>query len=554
MSALHKVLLLSIVALCPVVAEKRALLIGIGQYIPNQGMRNLEGSIPDVDALSSTLVRDFGFKSENVLIVKDKDASREGILAAFDKLVARVSKGDYVLIFYSGHGTSPQDGAWKERLPVDADTGSLIPADFRLGKTMQEVVDRLIIGRRDLRPRLEKLDGKATVFGILDTCFSANLMKDVVFRGTPRSVSASDLMVSTRSGGIDDDIVQDVQQLTPAKAATPYPYHTVAWISAAQAGEQAVDLDSRVLSGNPNATIDRQPHGQFTNAILKGLRGDADRNHDGVITHAELFEYVTQQAKEWSHTPAWSANEDNRELPSSAVLAGKTTPIMSVGPPKQSGQLCVQLEGDQGDLTARVKALPGISVSCKPFDLLLRRTNSGWRVFNSGGVLISDSDLTPDTVVSRVGAEPHLRELINYSYANQRSNLSLNILENGVPSRREIFLPGSSFQTRLHSDDKIWPLVVDIDVTGMITVLYPRKSASTWVGAGSARDLGDDGASCPCGLEYLKAFAFAEKPSDYESWIGKEIPASSPELRKLLDLVRSGQGETSLRIVTRTVH
>src|SRR5580704_1195907 len=107
MPTLRKLLLLSIVALYPLAAEKRALLIGIGHYIPNQGMKNLEGAIPDVDALSATLIRDFGFKTENVLVVKDKDASRAGILAAFDKLIASVSKGDYVLFFYSGHGTSP---------------------------------------------------------------------------------------------------------------------------------------------------------------------------------------------------------------------------------------------------------------------------------------------------------------------------------------------------------------------------------------------------------------------------------------------------------------
>jgi hypothetical protein len=548
-----KLLLFFVAALSPLLAEKRALLIGIGQYIPNQGMKNLEGSIPDVDVFSSTLIDDFGFKRENVIILKDKDASRQGILNAFDKLVASVSKGDYVVIFYSGHGTSPQDGAWKERLPVDADTGALIPSDFRRGKTMQEVTDRLIIGRRDLRPRLEKLDGKATVFGILDTCFSANLMKDVLLRGTPRSVSVSDLLVSgsaaTRS--MDDDIRQETTPGKPVPAPAPYPYHTVAWISAAQAGEQAVDLDRRVTDRDKTATVDGNPHGQFTNAVLKGLGGAADRNHDGVITHAELFEYVSQQAKNWSHSPAWSANDNNHDFPKMAVLAGRTKALVVTNDSPHAGKVCAQVEGNDPGFLTRLGKLPGIAVNCKPADLVLRQTASGWRIFNSGGVLITDKDLAADAALQRVGAEPGIRSLIDRSYSNQRSNLSLSLLENGVPSHREIFTPGSVINPRLQSDDDVWPMVVDVDVTGEVTVLYPRKSLADVVKAGKASDLGANGASCPCGLEYMKAFAFAQKPAGYESWIGKSFSATSPELNKLLALVQSGQGETTLRIVTK---
>lgn len=47
-------------------------------------------------------------------------------------------------------------------------------------------------------------------------------------------------------------------------------------------------------------------HGVFTYYLLKGLKGDADRNHDGVVTAGELFSYLSSavpQATQGSQNP-----------------------------------------------------------------------------------------------------------------------------------------------------------------------------------------------------------------------------------------------------------
>jgi uncharacterized caspase-like protein len=41
-------------------------------------------------------------------------------------------------------------------------------------------------------------------------------------------------------------------------------------------------------------------HGVLTRALLEGLRGKADANHDGTITAGELEEYVVRRVRQLS--------------------------------------------------------------------------------------------------------------------------------------------------------------------------------------------------------------------------------------------------------------
>jgi uncharacterized caspase-like protein len=45
---------------------------------------------------------------------------------------------------------------------------------------------------------------------------------------------------------------------------------------------------------------DRLKHGIFSYFLLKGLKGDADQDHDGIITVSELFRYISRKVPEAS--------------------------------------------------------------------------------------------------------------------------------------------------------------------------------------------------------------------------------------------------------------
>jgi hypothetical protein len=113
----------------PIVARQRlqarALLIGIDRY-PNLPMHlQLSSCVNDVEALASLLIDRFSFPAENVVKLVDADATRDGILAAMQRLLTITAPGDVVLIHYSGHGSQAPDlsgeaDRWNTFVPYDS--------------------------------------------------------------------------------------------------------------------------------------------------------------------------------------------------------------------------------------------------------------------------------------------------------------------------------------------------------------------------------------------------------------------------------------------------
>ena len=299
-------------------ARKHALVIGIGRYLPGQGIQDLDGPGPDAEAVAATLIADFGFPTENVRLLRDSQASRSGILEALDQLIVNIAPGDYLLIYYSGHAARRIGFAgYADRCRYGSNHSGGLPP--RLFPRDRRAADGSASGPA---AAFQKLDRKAAVFGILDTCFSANLMRNVRVRGKPKGVLLGQLLAN-RVRSMDEEILQDIEKMEQAPPPAPYPYQTVAWISAALAGQQAMDIDRIALERDRNATIDGKPHGVLTNSVLTGLRGQADLNRDGVVTHAELYDYLLRQSMTWSHQPSWSAAKATANCPSCPSWRGE---------------------------------------------------------------------------------------------------------------------------------------------------------------------------------------------------------------------------------------
>ncbi|NEP55680.1 MAG: caspase family protein, partial [Symploca sp. SIO2G7] len=82
--------------------RKLALLVGINKYTKQP----LEGCLNDVDLHRNLLIYRFGFNPKDILVLPDAEATREGILAAFEEhLIKQAKPGDVVVYHYSGHGS-----------------------------------------------------------------------------------------------------------------------------------------------------------------------------------------------------------------------------------------------------------------------------------------------------------------------------------------------------------------------------------------------------------------------------------------------------------------
>lgn len=96
-------LVVSILSISYASARKYALIVAVGNY--NQ---DLTGWYPisadhDVPLIQKTLTG-LGFDQSDIMYLKDEQATKEGMLGAFNELLSKVSEGDEVVIHYSGHG------------------------------------------------------------------------------------------------------------------------------------------------------------------------------------------------------------------------------------------------------------------------------------------------------------------------------------------------------------------------------------------------------------------------------------------------------------------
>ena len=122
---------------------KVALLIGINYS--NDPASKLNGCINDIDNINEVLIKQYGYESSNIIMLRDDNPSkmptRNAILAAFQNIV-NASKSNLcteIWIHYSGHGTVVIDRNGDE---VSGRDSAIVPVDF---KTSGLIVDDTIL-------------------------------------------------------------------------------------------------------------------------------------------------------------------------------------------------------------------------------------------------------------------------------------------------------------------------------------------------------------------------------------------------------------------------
>ncbi len=126
---------------------KHALFIGINEY-PHLDNKDLAGCLNDIDVVASVLEERFGFPATNMRFLRNSEATRDGILGAFDGLIDRVGQDDIVAVMYAGHGSRLRDPHGDEDLlesmvTFDSGRGDLGPNRDVLDYEVDWFVQRL---------------------------------------------------------------------------------------------------------------------------------------------------------------------------------------------------------------------------------------------------------------------------------------------------------------------------------------------------------------------------------------------------------------------------
>jgi len=179
----------------------------------------------------------------NIVTVKlltDADATKDNILDGLDWIQKQTTSRDVAMIFIAGHGTNDATGVFYY-LPVNADV---------------DYMKRSCLMFSDIQTTVSAIAGKVILF--IDACHSGNVFGSAVTRAV--------------------DINSFVNELSSAENG--------AVVFTSSTGKQY------------SQESDVWQNGAFTEALLKGMSGEADYEKTGVVTVKYLDAYIANKVKE----------------------------------------------------------------------------------------------------------------------------------------------------------------------------------------------------------------------------------------------------------------
>jgi hypothetical protein len=197
--------LLAVLAEAQPTPRRRALLIGIDDYtasslphpthsgsVQERGWPDLKGAANDVDILKEMLVLVYGFSPNDIVTLKNQQATRAAILRSIEQhLITPAAKGDVLFYYFAGHGSQVPNPASEE---LDGLDESVIPADSRWGAP--DIRDK------ELRPLFNRmLDREARLTLILDHCHSGSSFRGLPSGARPRGIRRARELIDPKPYG-----------------------------------------------------------------------------------------------------------------------------------------------------------------------------------------------------------------------------------------------------------------------------------------------------------------------------------------------------------------
>jgi len=236
-------------------AEKRvgrlfAVVIGISHYAKGGSEQINDLQYADRDAKS---MFDFlkspaggGVAEQDSLLLLNQEATTESIRHALFSFLTKPEEQDTVVIYIAGHGApDPLDPRNIYFLTADSKPDDMGGTAFPMWE-LQNVFERILKAKR--------------VITLADTCHSYGFTGARTGPGSKRA----------------NNLVNQYLQRYASK------------------GQRAVITASDISESSFEDAKWGEGHGVFTYFLLKGLGGEADTNHDGVVTAGELFNYLKQ--------------------------------------------------------------------------------------------------------------------------------------------------------------------------------------------------------------------------------------------------------------------
>ncbi len=215
------------------------LAVGVSKYDKKEYI--LEYAAKDAKDFSEKIALQKGglYNNVNIKLLTDADATKDNILDGLDWIQKETTSRDVAMIYIGGHGVNDATGVFYY-LPVNADV---------------DYMKRSCLMYSDIQNTVSSIAGKVILF--VDACHSGN-----VFGTTTKNI----------------DVNAFVNELANAENG--------AIVFTSSTGKQYSQESSEWQNG------------AFTEALLKGISGEADYNKTGIITVKYLDAYIANKVKE----------------------------------------------------------------------------------------------------------------------------------------------------------------------------------------------------------------------------------------------------------------
>jgi hypothetical protein len=462
------VALLGLLAGAPAGARNVALLVAVGRF-SDPDVPQLYGTAADLDSMQKTLIEHWGFEPKDVLALRDKAATHDRILNEIAALEQRSAAGDTVLIYFSGHGTSANDQNNAYDLPYA--TGAWVPYDFDSASPLRT----LIVGRRDLVPRLSRLDQSGRwVVVVSDSCFSGQVVRSLGHsHGRSRYLPLHQRALHQRDLGIANG-ASAAAALPSARPPPPrYPYQHVILISGASDSEEGTDISTAPdLQQWP--TFDGQFHGAFTDAFLRLLNGQLLTGSFSYAQGRDALNSFLERRNFPQHPQLLPVvAEDPENVGSNQFLATShgTTPN-SAATASQATSVRVRLQGVSAALRASIAALTGVVIADSDVDLTVRQSGTQVQILGPADDPILSTTAADANLIRRIAAQAWVARALPVG----TDQLGLRA-ETDPGSRGNTFVECESFVFEVRVQKAAYLMVLDLDPNGDLTVLYPTRAA-----------------------------------------------------------------------------
>lgn len=497
-------------------ARNIALLVAVGQFSdPALKSQQLLGTAADLDSMQRALTERWAFMPSDVRALRDSEATHDRVLAEISALEQRSAPGDTVLIYFSGHGTSAN--AENNSFDLPYATGAWVPYDLDF-TSVPSAQRTLIVGRRDLVPRLKRLDqGGRFVVVVSDSCYSGQVVRAF---GQTYSVSRY-LPMRQRDLG--------VARVNPAVSARPppppYPYQHVVLLSGASDSETGADISSpQALQLAP--TLDGKYHGAFTDAFLRLLDGQLLPGSFNYSQGREAMNTFLEHRNFAQHPQLLPAiAEDPQNVGSNPFLGMNLTEHPAGSTPVRSdATVHVTLDGVSAALRATIARMAGVAVVDHDGDLGVRQRGDRVQLIGPAGDPILDAGATDPNLLTRIAAQVWL----NRTLPPGTNSLGLRA-ETDPGSRGNTYVQCESFVFEVRLEKPAYVMLLNLDAQGHLTVLYPTQpSERQVVPAGVAKALPSADpkdhilVTAPFGSDQVAVLAFEKLPAFFADLTGAQ--------------------------------